>query len=328
MTWFRNPGITEYLLLFIFLTAYGFYLYRIFKVGKAIAATSGTSVASSWKLWTKVGLRSIVLILVLISILGPSFGESRREVKSVGKDIMICVDLSKSMDATDIAPSRLEKVKFEMKRIVDAFSSDRVGIIIFSSEAFMQCPMTFDQNALNLFIETMNTGLVPSAGTDFGPPLEMAMEKFRSDEGKKLENSRIIILISDGEDFGEETESAAKQVEDEGITMFTLGVGTESGSPIPTPRGFKTDQSGNQVISRLNRKPLEQLAELSNGSYYEISESRNDVPRMIRKISSIEGLLRDSRMVDVSANRYFYFLLAAFLLFCVDILWPLKPIRL
>ena len=328
MTWFRSPGITEYLLLFIFLFAYGFYLYRILKVGKALAATSKASVASSWKIWTKVGLRSIVLILILIAILGPSFGESRREVKSVGKDIMICVDLSKSMDATDIAPSRLEKVKFEMKIIVDAFSSDRVGIIIFSSEAFMQCPMTFDQNALNLFIETMNTGLVPSAGTDFGPPLEMAMEKFRSDEGKKLENSRILILISDGEDFGEETESAAKQVEDEGITMFTLGVGTESGSPIPTPRGFKTDQSGNQVISRLNRKPLEQLAELSNGSYYEISESRNDVPRLIRKIGSIEGLLRDSRMVDVSANRYFYFLLAAFLLFCVDMLWPLKPIRL
>lgn len=266
-------------------------------------------------------------MLILIAFLGPSFGEAKREVKSVGKDIMILVDLSKSMDATDVAPSRLEKVKFEMKRIIDAFNSDRVGIIIFSSEAFMQCPMTYDQNALNLFIQTMNTGLVPSAGTDFGPPLEMALEKFKTDEGKKTENSRIIILISDGEDFGEETESIAKKVEEESVSLFTLGVGTETGSPIPTTRGFKTDQSGKQIVTRLNREPLEKLSELSNGSYFEVSESKNDVPRLIRKIGSIEGLLRDSRTVDVSANRYFFFLLIAFLLFCTDVLIPLKPLK-
>lgn len=273
-------------------------------------------------------MRVSFLALLIIALLGPSFGEGKREVKSVGKDIMICVDLSKSMDATDVAPSRLEKVKFEMKRIVEAFSSDRVGLIIFSSEAFMQCPMTFDQNALNLFIETMNTSLVPSSGTDFGPALQMAMEKFKTDEGNQKGNARIIIMISDGEDFGEETSSIARQVEDEGITMFTLGIGTETGGSIPTNRGFKTDQSGNQVVTRLNRKPLEQLADLSNGSYFEVSASKNDVPKLIRKISSIEGLERDSRTIDVSANRYFYFLLIAFIIFCVDMLIPFKPVRI
>jgi Ca-activated chloride channel family protein len=279
-------------------------------------------------LWIKLLMRVSFLALLIIALLGPSFGEGKREVKSVGKDIMICVDLSKSMDATDVAPSRLEKVKFEMKRIVEAFSSDRVGLIIFSSEAFMQCPMTFDQNALNLFIETMNTSLVPSSGTDFGPALQMAMEKFKTDEGNQKGNARIIIMISDGEDFGEETSSIARQVEDEGITMFTLGIGTETGGSIPTNRGLKTDQSGNQVVTRLNRKPLEQLAELSNGSYFEVSASKNDVPKLIRKISSIEGLERDSRTIDVSANRYFYFLLIAFIIFCVDMLIPFKPVRI
>lgn len=273
-------------------------------------------------------MRLVVLSLILIALLGPSFGEGKREVKSVGKDIMICVDLSKSMDATDIAPSRLEKVKFEMKRIIDAFSSDRVGLIIFSSEAFMQCPMTFDQNALNLFIETMNTSLVPSSGTDFAPPLEMAIDKFKSDEGNQKGNSRIIILISDGEDFGEETSSVARKVEDEGITMFTLGIGTETGGPIPTNRGFKTDASGKQVVTRLDRKPLEQLADLSSGSYFEVNASRNDVPKLIRKIGSIQGQERDSRTIDVSANRYFYFLLVAFMIFCADILLPFKPVRI
>jgi len=321
MNWFRSPGVTEFLLLFIFLAGYGFYLYRLIKIGKSLSY-------SPKKIWIKLTLRLTTLVLLVVALLGPSFGEARKEVKSVGKDILICVDLSKSMDARDIAPSRIEKVKFEMKRIVEAFNSDRVGIIIFSSEAFMQCPMTFDQNALNLFIETMNTSLVPSSGTDFGPPLEMAMEKFKADEGNRKDNSRILILISDGEDFGEETESIAQKVEDENIVMFSLGVGTESGSTIPTIRGNKTDRSGNQVISRLNREPLERLAELSNGSYYEISDSRNDVPKMIRNINSIEGLFRESRMVDVSANRYFYFLLVAFILFCADMLIPVKTIRI
>src|SRR4029079_18396893 len=127
-------------------------------------------------------IRTGFFLLLVIAFMGPSFGGSKKEIKSVGKDIMICVDLSKSMDAYDIQPTRLEKIKFEMKKIVDAFSSDRVGIIIFSSEAFMQCPLTFDQNALNLFIETMNSSLVPSTGTDFGPALKMALSKLEEDK--------------------------------------------------------------------------------------------------------------------------------------------------
>jgi Ca-activated chloride channel family protein len=118
------------------------------------------------------------------------------------------------MDAFDIQPTRLEKIKFEMKKIVDAFSSDRVGVIIFSSEAFMQCPLTYDQNALNLFIETMNTSLVPASGTDFSPPLKMALKKLTEQEGTSAQQkSKVIILISDGEDFGEETDEMAREVE-------------------------------------------------------------------------------------------------------------------
>src|SRR5688572_6722066 len=120
---------------------------------------------------------------------------------------MICVDLSKSMDAYDIQPTRLEKIKHEMKKLVDAFNSDRIGVIIFGSEAFVQCPLTYDQNALGIFIETMNTGLVPVAGTDFGPPLRLALKKLQDEaENAAQAKSKVIILISDGEDFGEETD--------------------------------------------------------------------------------------------------------------------------
>jgi len=321
MNWFRVPGTTEYVITAVFILLYGLYLYRIIRIGKALSVKPRS-------VWYKLALRTAILALIIIAILGPSFGDTRKEVKSIGKDILICVDLSKSMDANDIQPSRLEKVKFEMKRIVEAFNSDRTGIIIFSSESFMQCPLTYDQNALNLFIETMNTGLVPNAGTDFGPPLKMAMDKFKTDQSSERQNTRIIILISDGEDFGEETESIARDVDDEGIRLFTLGIGTGEGSTIPTARGFKTDRNGQLVVTRLNSKSLQALADAGKGSYFELSNDRNDVARLIRNISSIEGRLRDSRMVDVSANRYFHFLLAALVLFCIDMLISAKTIRI
>jgi Ca-activated chloride channel family protein len=323
MTLFRDLGWTEGILIGLFLIAYGVYLIRIIRISRSLNTPYGT-------VFIKLTLRSVIVLLMLVSLLGPTFGDARREIKSVGKDIMFCVDLSKSMDAFDVQPTRLEKIKFEMKKIVAAFNSDRLGIIIFSSEAFMQCPLTYDQNALNLFIETMNTSLVPSSGTDFAPPIKMALSKLDDDETpSNQQKSKVIVLISDGEDFGEETDEIAKEVEDQDIRLFTLGVGTESGSQIATPRGgFKTDQQGNTVISKLNPASLKNLASKTDGQYFEINESRNDVNKLINSINKIEGQVRDTRLVDVSSNRYFYFLLAALLLLVLDVLISVRTVKI
>jgi Ca-activated chloride channel family protein len=249
----------------------------------------------------------------------------------MGKDIIICVDLSKSMDAFDIQPSRLEKIKFELKKVVSAFNSDRIGLIIFSSEAFMQCPLTFDQNALNLFIETMNTGLVPASGTDFGPPLKLALQKLE-EEGKTggaaRAKSKVIILISDGEDFGEETKDIDQQIEKEDIKLFTLGVGTEKGGNIYNGNTLKTNRQGLIVLTKLNPDALITLANNTGGQYFEINETKNDISRLINTIGKIEGEMRDTRFVDVTANKYFYFLLAATLLFLLDILINIPTVRI
>ncbi len=322
MTLFREFGWLELVFVGLFLLAYGFYLARIIKISRSLNTPYAT-------VFVKLILRTAVLGLLIISILGPTFGDSKREIKSVGKDIMICVDLSKSMDAFDVQPTRLEKVKFEMKKIVAAFNSDRIGVIIFSSEAFMQCPLTYDQNALNLFIETMNTNLVPASGTDFAPPLKMALSKLDDHEGPSdQQKSKVIVLISDGEDFGEETETVAKEVEDQDIKLFTLGVGTEAGSQIGTAKGYKIDRQGNTVVSKLNPASLKNLASKTDGKYFEINESRNDVNKLINSINKIEGQVRDARLVDVSANRYFYFLLAALILLAIDVLFSVKPVAI
>lgn len=322
VSWYREFGTTEIVFITLFVVLYGIYFARVIRIARSLNTPFST-------IFFKVFLRSAAFALLIVALLGPSFGAAKREVQSVGKDIMICVDLSKSMDAFDITPTRLEKVKYEMKRIVAAFNSDRIGIIIFSSEAFMQSPLTFDQNALNLFIEAMNTNLVPSAGTDFGPPLRMAVEKLEQDNSRISQTtSKIIILISDGEDFGEETTEINQQIESKGYKLFTLGVGTEAGGSIRAGSGYRTDRQGNVIVTKLNPKALQSLANQTGGRYFEINDSRNDVSRMINTINSIEGELMDARLVDVSANKYFYFLLIAVILLALDVLLHVKTIKI
>lgn len=321
MIWFRSLGTFEIILILLFAGLYLAYIYRVIQIGKRLNTSYN-------KVFYKVFMRTLYFILLIVALLGPSFGESTREVKSVGKDMYICVDLSESMNANDVQPTRLEKIKFELKNIVKAFNSDRIGIIIFSSEAFVQCPLTFDQNALNLFIETLNTNLVPKAGTDFGPPLEMALKKLEEDNENTLQQkSKIIILISDGEDFGDQTEKVVKDIRDSNIKLFTLGVGTSSGSRIQTRAGFKTDRNGREVITKLNSKELKSIAIQTEGKYYEINESQNDVTRLINTINLIEGELRDARVMDVSANKYYYFLAIAFVLIIFDLITSVKTIK-
>ena len=320
MDWYRNPGVTEIIFIAAFLVLYGLYVFRVFHVAR-ILSTPFTRV------FIKLLVRTLFFALLIVAILGPSFGGSKKEVKSIGKDIMIAVDLSKSMDAFDIQPTRLEKVKNEMKKLVAAFNSDRIGLIIFGSEAFMQCPLTYDQNALNLFIETMNTGLVPVGGTDFGPALKMALDKLENDDAQPTEpKSKVIILISDGEDFGQDTDDMVGEIENRDIKLFTLGVGTEKGGNIYAGNGVKKDREGNPVVTKLNSRSLRSIADKTGGQYFEINESKNDVSRLISTISRIEGQLRDARLVDVTANKYFYFLAFATALLLLDIMVNVKTV--
>jgi len=320
MTWYNSISSLELFFLLLFVGLYALYLFRLTRISKRLKSSLGGVIG-------KAVLRTTYFLLLLVALLGPSFGENTREIQSVGKDIFIAVDLSQSMNAHDIQPTRLEKVKFELKNIVEAFSSDRIGLIIFSSEAFIQCPLTFDQNALNLFIETLHSGLVPNTGTDFGPPMEVALKKLITEE-EGDNKSKIIVLISDGEDFGEDTESISSEVQDNDIKVFTLGVGSERGSRIKTSRGFKKDQDGADVVTKLNSESLRKLANTTDGKYYEISDSRNDIERLINNISAIEGEVREARQIDVSANKYFYFLGAALLLILLDVLINVKTVRL
>ena len=323
MNFLKSFGVIESLVILSFIITYLIYSIRLYSINKKIKVTKS-------RVLYKLILRSIYFSLLIISLLGPSFGENQEEVDIVGKDIMILVDLSESMNADDIKPTRLEKVKFEMKKIIDSFSSDRIGIIMFSGEAFMQCPMTYDRNALNLFTETLNTGLVPRTGTDFGPALELSLSKLNDENSQSLEiNSKVIILISDGEDFGDNTNESLDNIIESNIKLYTIGVGSEKGSKILLGNGkYKKDKDGGVVITKLNPTSLKETARETGGKYFEISNINNEIDELISEINKIKGDVIESKTIDVTVNKYFYFLFTALLLMIIDFSIKLKIIRI
>ena len=323
MNFLKPFGSFEIIIILCFIALYSIYFVRLVKINKKIKVIKS-------KAFYKFILRSTYLSLMIIALLGPSFGENKEEIDLVGKDIMILVDLSESMNANDVKPSRLEKVKFEMKKVIDEFSSDRIGIIMFSGEAFVQCPMTYDKNALNLFTETLNTGLVPNTGTDFGPPLELSLSKLNNENAESNElSSKIILLISDGEDFGDNTKESLEKIADSNIKLFTVGIGSEKGSKILLTNGdYKRDIEGKEVITKLDPISLKETAKETGGKYFEITNTNNQIDELIYEINNIKGEVIESKIIDVTENKYFYFLLTALILMTIDFTINLKIIRI
>ena len=322
MEYIKEFGFIEILLILTFIIFYLIYIVRLLRINSSISVSFKGVI-------TKIIFRSTYFFLMIIALLGPSFGSSKKEIKVIGKDIMIAIDLSESMNANDIQPSRLEKIKFELKKIIDEFNSDRIGIIMFSNEAYIQCPLTYDKNALNLFIETLNTGLVPNSGTDFGPPLDLSLDKLLADKIQENDKSKIIILISDGEDFGENTYEIVDKIKESSIKLFTIGIGTAQGTRIKLRNGvFKKDKDGKEVITKLNSTSLKKIANETKGKYFEISNQINQINGMIYEIKEIKGDLIDSKFMDITKNKYFYFLFVALMLMSMDFLFNFKIIRI
>ncbi len=305
----------------LFALLYLIYLFRYWSINKKLEVVKR-------RLFTKMVLRVVYFILFLIAFAGPSIGVSTKEIQEEGKDIFIAVDLSQSMNAPDIGPSRLQRVKFELKNLTKSFPSDRIGLIIFSSEAFLQCPLTFDQSVLQLYIDGLNTGLVPNLGTDLNAPLRIALDRFESDESQAVA-SKSVILISDGENFGDDLEGIGSELNELGIKVFSLGIGTEAGSTIPRGNGVVIDPAtGDPARTILNKTPLQQIAAETDGQYFEISDEMSEIGDLTAALERIKGGVTGSRVVEASANKYFYFLLVALALALLDMILPLKTIKL
>ena len=324
MNFIQDLGTLEYSFIIAFLVIYVLYIFRTIRISKVLAASKSN-------ILFKIFLRTTYFVLILIAILGPYIdkGKGDSKVKAVSKDIFIALDLSLSMNADDVAPSRLERAKYAINKVLKEFSTDKIGLIVFSSDAFLQCPLTFDKNALKLFLSSANSNIVPHSGTDLFKPLNLALQKHTKNENTE-NNAKIVIVVSDGEDFGENMSDIADEINDEGIKVFTLGVGTKKGGKILHRGRIKRDKEGNDVVTTLNAKAMKKLAKITKGKYYEINQDRSDIQRMINDINNIKGQVSDVKISSsITKNlKYQYFLFAAVLLILIDSLITVRIFKI
>lgn len=299
------------------------FLYRNWLIAKRLRSKSRA-------VWLKFFWRSAVFLLLLVAFLGPNFGLQSKEIKAEGRDVMIAIDLSESMNATDVVPSRLERAKKLINQLLDALPTDRFGLIIFSDEAFVQCPLTVDQAAFRLFVETLSTQLLSSSGTELIAPLKLGKSKLAASDMSLGENQqKVFLLVSDGEDGGNGAEAIASEFPELGIKLFTLGLGTKSGGTIPNgTNGVKRKADGQKVVTKLKSEVLEDLSKAGSGQYFEINAQLDDTQRLIQTLLTIKTTLRYVKSMDIGANKYYYFLAAAVFMLLADILFTVKIIRI
>jgi Ca-activated chloride channel family protein len=279
----------------------------------------------------KLALRALAGGLLLTAALGPALGVSQQPVRTAGKDVWLLVDVSRSMDAPDVAPTRLLRAQAELQELVAQFPADRLGLVVFGAEAVVQCPLTYDQEAVRVFINTLRTGLLPAGPTALRPPLELVLARLAPAPGPTPAGpprATALVLVSDGEDFGENLEPTLRVLGRTGARVYAVGVGTASGAKIPKAGGgFLRDGRGQQVQTRLREASLLQLAAQTGGQYVELNNQQNGFEALLRALRTMPGAAEQVRTVAVADNRYRYPLAAALLLLALDIALTITVIR-
>ena len=238
----------------------------------------------------------IGLAFLVVALAGPKVGTEVKEVKRQGVDLLVALDLSASMNAEDVKPSRLEKAKYEISRLVDRLNGDRVGLIIFTGDAYLQAPMTLDYSALRLFLNIADTDQMPNSATDFSAALESAGKAFDSaeDQANSAKAAKVMLIISDGENHGESFNEALQSVREQNISVYTLGIGTRSGGTIPiyneqsTLVGYKRNQQGAVITSQLQPEVLRDIAQQGNGEYYEIQAGNDGIDEFLARLDDLQ----------------------------------------
>lgn len=266
--------------------------------------------------WTiKNLLLVLALLFLIIAAARPRWGQEVQIITKEGLDIVISIDVSKSMEATDIRPNRLQRAKDHISLFLDMLQGDRIAIVPFAGESFVQLPLTDDYQTAKMFLGLLDTDTVPVPGTNIGYALETAANAFQDHEREK-----VIVLISDGEDLGGEGIAIAERIADKGIIIHTLGVGSAEGSPIPvrTPQGnieYAKDEAGNVIVSRLDVNTLARIAQVSGGRFYHVTPHQAEIFEILRDIEALEREKYEAREYVRHSERYHYFAgLALFLL--------------
>lgn len=274
----------------------------------------GASVARGW---TKLLLWSLAFLFLVLGICRPQLGARVKEVKRKGAEIIIALDVSNSMMAQDFTPNRLENAKRAIARLVDQLGSDRIGLIVFAGDAYIQLPITSDYVSAKLFLNAINTGIVPRQGTAIGKAIITAIRSF----SLQSEKSRALIIISDGENHEDDPIEAAQLAVKEGIKVYTIGIGSPQGSPIPLKEGgLMKDRQGNMVVTRLDEETLEKTAAAGNGIYVRATTSNIGLSDIVSDVRKLDKQELSSVIYEDFNEQYHYFFYVAIALLVLELL--------
>jgi len=259
------------------------------------------------------------VLFVILGLANPQIGTKMEEVKREGVDIMIALDVSNSMKAEDLKPNRLENAKQEISRMIDKLQNDRIGLIVFGGDSYLQLPLTTDYSAARLILSTIDVDVVPVPGTAIGSAIRLAMKSFAEGEKKH----KVIVLITDGENHEDDAIAAAKDAAGEGAVIHAIGMGSPEGTPIPVYQnnvqvGFRKDAEGSTVVTKLDELGLQQIADAGDGRYLRASNQQNDLDVMLKEIQSMEKKEFGAKVFTEYEDRFQYFLGVGLLLLVME----------
>lgn len=263
-------------------------------------------------------LSAVVLFLMILALGQPHFRTKEVLVERKGIDVILAVDVSKSMLAKDIPPNRLEKAKLELSSLIGRLKQDRIGVVAFAGEAYIQCPLTLDKSAVKLFLSTLSPNIIPVPGTAIGGAIKVGIKAF----SEKEKEFKALILLTDGEDHDSDPRGAAREASKAGIRIFTIGIGTSDGSTLPgdSGEGYKKDRSGGVVLSKLDENLLREIAKETDGAYYRSSRGELEIDGLVNEIRKMtQKGLKHERSVQYEES-FQYFLIAALILLFVEII--------
>lgn len=273
----------------------------------------------SWsgaKGWWRIAIWSLAFLCFVLGLARPQIGAKLSERETKGAEIMVCLDVSNSMLAEDYSPNRLERAKLAISRIVEKLDGDRIGLIIFAGSSFVQLPITTDYVSAKMFLGSINPDSVPVQGTAIGDAIYTATKSFSA----QSEKSRAIIVITDGENHEDDPVDAARQAAEYGIKVYTIGVGSLRGQPIPKDGELMKDSEGNIVVSRLDEGTLQKVAEVGGGAYVHAGNEEFGLNPIIDDIRKLEDERFNSVVFEEYDEQFMYFFGAALLLFIIEML--------
>ena len=267
----------------------------------------------------KFWIRWVAFVMLIIGLCGPLIGSKLEEVKRKGSDIIICLDVSNSMLAEDLLPNRLERAKQAINRLIDKLEGDRIGLVVFAGDAYTQLPITTDYAAAKLFLTQISTDIVPKQGTAIGAAIDLATTSFTD----TIKKNSAIVIITDGENHEDDAIESAKSATEQGVKVYTIGMGSEQGTPIPIYNngakvGYRQDHSGQTIMTKLNSVMLEDIAEAGKGKFIHATNSDDGLSIMLKELNSLDKKEFKAKMYTSFENQYQLFIAIALVLLLID----------